>query len=240
MISVIGLLVASIALSAAQYPSYRPPNPYQNMIVSHISQDVAGNFGYATADGQAHQQSVAPDGSVRGTYSYVDASGKPVKVNYVADQHGYRASGDNVPAHAQHVPATPTGGHQTEAQRSGKWLGHAAYERPKPYQQQHAPFGSSPFAAAPPASAFPAPSYSAPHAYSAGPKVDTYNPAAEQQLQQTIQQHAANDQRAQAQQIQQLAAITGTTGAHHASYSAHPPAPAGFVGFQNPFGGFHG
>lgn len=229
-----GILLACIAFANAQFHhSYQPPNPYQNMIVSHIKQDVAGNFGYATADGQAHQQNVAPDGSVRGSYSYVDAHGKPVKVEYVADQHGYRAIGDNVPAHAQHVPA-PSSGHQSDAQRSGQWLGHAAYERSRPIPYQHAPFGGSP----------PAPSWSpAPSSHSwsgspAQPKVNAYNPAAEQQLAQTVQAHAANDQRAQAQQLQQLATITGGT---HGHAHAAAPAPAGYFSFNNPFGGgFHG
>lgn len=51
---------------------------------------------------------VAPDQgpiqAIEGSYSYVDALGKPQTINYVADENGYRAYGDSIPQPAVPVP----------------------------------------------------------------------------------------------------------------------------------------
>ncbi|GAB6029456.1 hypothetical protein CHUAL_005213 [Chamberlinius hualienensis] len=211
MFSLAFLISVGIALVNAQYhhqPAAAPVNPYQNAIVSSISQDAAGNFGYSTADGQSRQQVVAPDGSVRGRYSYVDATGRTVSVNYIADKFGYRAAGDNVPAHAQFVPppqpSTP-----------------APYTPPAVPSFNPAPVPSFPHSV-PQVPAFPSPvpapapafpSFPLPYQAQGGasPAVQPphfRNPLAEQQLVSTITQHQQNDQRAQAAQLQQLDAIT--------------------------------
>lgn len=72
------------------------------------AQDTLGqySYGYVTADGQAKVESKAVDGTVSGSYSYTDPQGKPVRVDYVADEKGFRASGDHLPKQGD-VPDLP-------------------------------------------------------------------------------------------------------------------------------------
>ncbi|XP_054263324.1 uncharacterized protein LOC128986815 [Macrosteles quadrilineatus] len=63
------------------------------------SQDAAGRvvFGFNTPD-QSRMEARALDGSVRGSYSYQDPTGKTVKMHYWDDGAGFHTVGNNLPA----------------------------------------------------------------------------------------------------------------------------------------------
>ncbi|KAF8783009.1 cuticle protein 10.9-like [Argiope bruennichi] len=86
----VAVLFAVIAASVAQYaaPSYAkpdeikyPPQPYQ---FGYDSNDEYGNTAYRKESGDSN-------GRVQGSYGYKDAQGIERVVEYVADEHGYRA-----------------------------------------------------------------------------------------------------------------------------------------------------
>ncbi|XP_018320122.1 extensin [Agrilus planipennis] len=58
-----------------------------------------GSFGaqYKQEDGVQFKEESLPDGSRKGTYSYVDPSGQTRTISYTAGKHGFIASGDGVP-----------------------------------------------------------------------------------------------------------------------------------------------
>lgn len=60
-------------------------------------------FGYTTPD-QARIESRSEDGTVRGSYSYLDAWGKAIKVHYWDDGTGFHAAGNNLPGLYSEVP----------------------------------------------------------------------------------------------------------------------------------------
>lgn len=64
-------------------------------------------YGYAIPD-QVHTESRSGDGTVRGSYSYFDPSGKENQVHYVADASGFRVAANNLPQKpAEPVRDTP-------------------------------------------------------------------------------------------------------------------------------------
>jgi len=86
------------------------PIPDENPSSQYHSQDNLGqySYGYTTADGQTKVESKAADGTVSGQYSYFDPEGKKIELTYVADENGFRASGDHLPKaqEASDVPIT--------------------------------------------------------------------------------------------------------------------------------------
>jgi len=69
-------------------------------ILRTTAPDGSQGFSFQSADGVQRDESRGADGSVRGRYSYIDPSGRPITVNYIADAQGFRATGD-------HLPGTP-------------------------------------------------------------------------------------------------------------------------------------
>lgn len=64
----------------------------------HSQNEFGGyNYGYVSADGQGKNELRGADGSVVGTYQYVDPQGKPVTVQYSAGPQGFSASGLHLP-----------------------------------------------------------------------------------------------------------------------------------------------
>lgn len=69
------------------------------------AQDEDGQYNYGYSGPNSAKEEVrSADGSVKGSYSYVDGNGLVQSVNYVSDALGFRASGTNFPA-GQPVPA---------------------------------------------------------------------------------------------------------------------------------------
>ncbi|RZC33620.1 Chitin bind 4 domain containing protein [Asbolus verrucosus] len=77
-----------------------------------VSQDTAGNYRIAiNLDGQSRLEQGNADGTVSGSYSFVDANGVLRNVQYTAGPDGFRAVGDALPVapvdHNVPVPETP-------------------------------------------------------------------------------------------------------------------------------------
>lgn len=111
------LLAAFIGSALAQQYGYDGPsnnyhqNSYQSPKVNILSHKQAlghdGSFNYAfNADNGIQQgESISPDGSRQGSYSYVDPNGKTVSLKYIAGKDGFRVlEGDHIP---RAVPLPP-------------------------------------------------------------------------------------------------------------------------------------
>lgn len=98
---------ALTAVAAAPAPAPAVPQVPPANFVSGNTPDGSSVFGFQTIDGQARSESVGADGSVRGSYSYVDANGQAVTINYVADQQGFRTSVDPIAAGGARPATTP-------------------------------------------------------------------------------------------------------------------------------------
>jgi len=81
-----------------------------------------GKFGasYSQDDGVEFKEESDPDGTRRGSYSYVDPSGQRRTVSYTAGKNGFQATGDHLPQ----APAAPA--HTAQPQ----------YRQPAPQQYQ--------------------------------------------------------------------------------------------------------
>ncbi|XP_059486870.1 endocuticle structural glycoprotein SgAbd-2-like [Neocloeon triangulifer] len=87
-------------------------------ILSHkqaLGHDGSFKYSFAADNGLQQGESIAPDGSRVGSYSYVDPKGKTITVHYTADKNGFHVQGDHLPKPVQPihpVPATPQAAHQ--------------------------------------------------------------------------------------------------------------------------------
>ncbi|XP_018576797.1 endocuticle structural glycoprotein ABD-5-like [Anoplophora glabripennis] len=101
-----------LATNCLSYPQRTDPVRYTNnhsasKIVSHENNIGFGNynFSYETSDGshreeQAELKNPGTENealAVHGSYTYVGTDGVTYKVTYVADENGYRASGEHIP-----------------------------------------------------------------------------------------------------------------------------------------------
>ena len=66
-------------------------------------QDDFGNYAYGYANNNSEKQEVGntQSGQVKGHYTYVDGNGMNRRVDYVADNNGFRASGKGINEHRQ-------------------------------------------------------------------------------------------------------------------------------------------
>ena len=89
---------------------YHPPAPVHYV---NIGQDLAGDykFGYDTGKGPLGQsfreETRLPDGTVKGAYGILDASGKQRIIRYTAGKNGFTAEGDVGPNGAPGVAPGP-------------------------------------------------------------------------------------------------------------------------------------
>lgn len=72
------------------------------LLNSGPGQDGNYNFNYANEDSSTREEAAGPDG-VRGSYSFVTPEGEQVRIEYVADETGFHATGSHVPR----APAMP-------------------------------------------------------------------------------------------------------------------------------------
>jgi hypothetical protein len=106
-VSVLAVLVAVVAAKPVD----------QNVAVT---QDTAGNYKLVVnLNGQSRAEQGNADGTVSGSYSYVDANGVLQTVQYTAGPDGFRATGNHLPmAPVDHaVPVS-----ETEEVRSARAL----------------------------------------------------------------------------------------------------------------------
>ncbi|KAK9874980.1 hypothetical protein WA026_005796 [Henosepilachna vigintioctopunctata] len=122
-----------------QFNYNRPPPP---QILSHkqaLNHD--GNFKYVfTAEnGLAQGESIAPDGSRTGGYTYVDPNGKKISIKYSAGKEGFRIlEGDHLPKAPQPIaplPAPAAQGYVQQPYNSGGRQDDGQY-RPELYEKQ--------------------------------------------------------------------------------------------------------
>lgn len=62
------------------------------------------NFNYANEDSSTREEASGPDG-VRGSYSFITPEGEQVRIQYVADETGFHATGSHVPQAPPMPPA---------------------------------------------------------------------------------------------------------------------------------------
>lgn len=96
-----------------------PPHLSQNIVIPVVASNLDGpnpdgsySYSYETGNGikaEEHGQlaKISKDEDairVQGSFSYSDADGNPVSLNYVADENGFQPSGEHLPI-APPVPA---------------------------------------------------------------------------------------------------------------------------------------
>ena len=111
-----------------QQPVYRdqPQQPLP-VILSHkqaLGQDGSFRYQFAADNGLQQGESIAPDGTRTGQYSYVDPDGQKIMIKYVAGKDGFRVlEGDHLPR-APQAPQVPAPAAQPQA-----------YQQAQPQQQ---------------------------------------------------------------------------------------------------------
>lgn len=142
------------------YPrNYHPPAPVHYV---NIGQDLAGDykFGYDTGKGPLGQsfreETRLPDGTVKGAYGILDASGKQRIIRYTAGKNGFTAEGDVGPNGAPGVAPGPA---------------------PQPVANPHA---AAPSYRPAPQYQAPQPQYQAPQPQYQAPAPQSYSPPAQQ------------------------------------------------------------
>lgn len=92
------------------------------------------------AGDSGRSETVSPDGSVQGQYSYTDPSGKIITVKYRAGKDGFQVEGDHLPKSP--APQHPSG----PAPYNPNQYQHQPQHHHQPQQQQsYHPSGYSPF-----------------------------------------------------------------------------------------------
>lgn len=103
------LLASCLGLShgLALYTSYPSLYTAQGSAVitptqqQYLTQDVLGQYAYGYAEPLSRKQEIRGlDGKIRGTYSFVDATGKLQTVEYTADADGFHVAATNLPVAA--------------------------------------------------------------------------------------------------------------------------------------------
>ncbi|KAF7285407.1 pupal cuticle protein-like [Rhynchophorus ferrugineus] len=104
-LAIVGVLLTFVLNCHSQYQgdseAQRRPPP---QILTHkqaLNHD--GNFKYlfTSENGLAQGESIAPDGTRTGGYSYIDPNGKKISVKYVAGKEGFKI------LEADHLPKAP-------------------------------------------------------------------------------------------------------------------------------------
>merc|ERR1711963_420055 len=74
------------------------PRAGEEVSQQYHSQDEFGNYSYGYANNNSEKQEVGNtrSGQVKGHYTYVDGAGRNRRVDYVADNNGFRAAGDGI------------------------------------------------------------------------------------------------------------------------------------------------
>ncbi|KAF6200278.1 hypothetical protein GE061_006581 [Apolygus lucorum] len=84
--------------------AYRKPPPAILMHKQALTQDGSFNYVFAAENGLKQGETIAPDGTRTGAYSYVDPSGQTVSVKYSAGKDGFKIiEGSHVPKPPPHV-----------------------------------------------------------------------------------------------------------------------------------------
>jgi len=94
-----------------RYQQYEEPLRPQPLIIMHkqaLGQDGSFKYAFAADNGLQQGESISPDGTRIGSYSYVDPNGKKISVKYSAGKDGFRIlEGDHVPKASLPAAAAP-------------------------------------------------------------------------------------------------------------------------------------
>ncbi|CAB3370625.1 endocuticle structural glycoprotein SgAbd-8-like [Cloeon dipterum] len=141
------LIVAAAAATAAngQYnggydgqQQYKAP-PVN--ILSHkqaLGHDGSFKYSFAADNGLQQGESISPDGSRVGSYSYVDPKGKTITVHYTADKNGFHVQGDHLPKPVQ--PIHPVPAHAAPQPQQQAYHGYQAAPAHNNYNHNGAPY----------------------------------------------------------------------------------------------------
>lgn len=92
----------------SHYDQPQRPLPVILMHKQALAQDGSFNYAFAADNGLQQGESISPDGTRRGSYSYVDPNGKKISVKYTAGKDGFRIlEGDHLPKAPAPVAAAP-------------------------------------------------------------------------------------------------------------------------------------
>lgn len=92
----------------SHYDQPQRPLPAILMHKQALAQDGSFNYAFAADNGLQQGESISPDGTRRGSYSYVDPNGKKISVKYTAGKDGFRVlEGDHLPRAPVPVAAAP-------------------------------------------------------------------------------------------------------------------------------------
>lgn len=159
-------LAAPVALAA---PLQAPSSQFQ-------AQDELGNinYGYSNINSAKHEVGNAY-GGVTGSYSYVDANGLPQRVDYIADDLGFRVVASNLPVAKAAVLAGPvdTGVaplpvEDTEEVKAAKAEFQAAFDKEATRTKRQAVLAAAPAVAPLAVAPLGLPYAGLPYAYAAG------------------------------------------------------------------------
>ncbi|XP_039282103.1 uncharacterized protein LOC111059889 isoform X2 [Nilaparvata lugens] len=118
----------AVLIAGQQYAedgSYsKRPLPLILMHKQALTHDGNFNYVFAADNGLKQGETISPDGSRQGSYSYVDPSGKTISVKYTAGKDGFKIlEGDHIPKPVPALPVAP-----------------AYTEQIPPYQQFQSPY----------------------------------------------------------------------------------------------------
>ncbi|XP_075221390.1 uncharacterized protein LOC142324447 [Lycorma delicatula] len=104
-------LMVCTSISKGQDVDYRYQKQPLPLILMHkqaLSHDGQFNYAFAADNGLKQGESINPDGSRSGAYSYIDPSGQTISVKYTAGKDGFKIlEGDHVPKPVPVQPASP-------------------------------------------------------------------------------------------------------------------------------------
>nr|XP_014272055.1 endocuticle structural glycoprotein SgAbd-8-like isoform X1 [Halyomorpha halys] len=109
-VTLLGLASVMAQDDAFDYSSYKAPPPAILMHKQALRHDGAFNYVFAADNGLKQGETIAPDGTRQGAYSYVDPNGQTISVKYTAGKDGFRIlEGAHIPKQ-QAAPQGPPQG----------------------------------------------------------------------------------------------------------------------------------
>lgn len=93
------LVVSAQYQQQSQNYDLQPQRPLPAILMhkQSLNQDGSFNYAFAADNGLQQGESISPDGTRRGAYSYVDPNGKKITVRYTAGKDGFKVEGDHLP-----------------------------------------------------------------------------------------------------------------------------------------------
>ncbi|RZF32974.1 hypothetical protein LSTR_LSTR008687 [Laodelphax striatellus] len=146
----ISTICAVVLVNGQQYAedgSYsKRPLPLILMHKQALTHDGNFNYVFAADNGLKQGETISPDGSRQGSYSYVDPSGKTISVKYTAGKDGFKIlEGDHIPKPVPALPVAPSYAEQIPPyqQFQSPYPGLSARHSPRGYDDSERGIGSA-------------------------------------------------------------------------------------------------